>query len=216
MNTQDREDAVTLEILETIDSRSDVSQRHLAERLDVALGLTNLYLKRCIRKGLVKIKQAPANRYLYYLTPKGFSEKSRLTAKYLSISFDFYRRASESCAAALRACRADGHGRILLCGVSELAEIASLRAEEEGLEVVGTYDPSSARARFVGRPVWRKFSDVSEFDSCILTALDESGELYRDITARLGPGRIRVPNVLGRAHTLGAAGPRARSQAKQR
>lgn len=216
MNTQDREDAVTLEILETIDSRSDVSQRHLAERLDVALGLTNLYLKRCIRKGLVKIKQAPANRYLYYLTPKGFTEKSRLTAKYLSISFDFYRRASESCAAALRACSADGHTLIMLCGVSELAEIASLRAEEEGLEVVGTYDPSSERTRFVGRPVWRDFPNAVAFDSCILTALDESGELYSDIATRLGPARIRVPDVLGRARSLGAAGPQARSQGKQR
>jgi len=28
----------------------------------------------------MKIKQAPANRYVYYLTPKGFAEKSRLTA----------------------------------------------------------------------------------------------------------------------------------------
>ena len=91
--TPDREQALTLELLAAIESRSDVTQRHLAARLDVALGLANSYLRRCVRKGLVKITQAPANRYLYYLTPQGFAEKSRLTAHYLSVSFDFYRHA---------------------------------------------------------------------------------------------------------------------------
>ena len=74
MNNKKKEDTVTLEILQVIDSKKDVTQRHLASRLDVALGLANSYLKRCVHKGLIKIQQAPANRYFYYLTPKGFSE----------------------------------------------------------------------------------------------------------------------------------------------
>ena len=44
-------------------------------------------------KGLVKMSQVPLNRYAYYLTPQGFAEKSRLTAEYLSVSFNFFRRA---------------------------------------------------------------------------------------------------------------------------
>ncbi len=84
MNTPKREDSITLEILDTIDAKSDSTQRHIAQRTGVALGLANSYLKRCIRKGLIKIQQAPANRYLYYLTPKGLAEKSRLTREYLS------------------------------------------------------------------------------------------------------------------------------------
>ena len=44
--------------------------------MGVALGLANSYLKRCIRKGFIKITEAPANRYLYYLTPQGFAEKA--------------------------------------------------------------------------------------------------------------------------------------------
>ena len=72
-NAGDKEDALTLEILEVIENQSHVTQRHLADRLGVALGLANSYLKRCIRKGLIKVQQAPANRYLYYITPKGFA-----------------------------------------------------------------------------------------------------------------------------------------------
>ena len=124
MNNRDREENVTLEILEAIEARSDVTQRHLARRTGTALGLTNSYLKRCVRKGLVKIHQAPANRYLYYLTPKGFAEKSRLTAQYLSVSLAFYRKAGDSCHDAFQRCEARGWKRVVLCGVSDLAEIA--------------------------------------------------------------------------------------------
>ena len=82
MNTApEREEQLVLELLDAVGKRSDLSQRHLAHHMGVALGLANSYLKRCVRKGLIKITEVPANRYLYYLTPKGFTEKSRLTAK---------------------------------------------------------------------------------------------------------------------------------------
>jgi Mn-dependent DtxR family transcriptional regulator len=74
MNSKGKENSMTLELLEAIEEKSDVTQRRLARELGVALGLANSYLKRCERKGLVKIHKAPANRYLYYLTPKGFAE----------------------------------------------------------------------------------------------------------------------------------------------
>src|SRR6266699_1942488 len=98
MNTvKNTEDQRLLELLEVVGRKNDVSQRHLARHLGVALGLANSYLRRCIRKGWIKITDAPANRYLYYLTPKGFSEKSRLTAQYLAYSLTFYRKAGDSC-----------------------------------------------------------------------------------------------------------------------
>ena len=77
MNTKaDREEQLVLELLEAVGQKNDVSQRHLARHMGVALGLANSYLKRCIRKGFIKISEAPANRYLYYLTPTGFAEKA--------------------------------------------------------------------------------------------------------------------------------------------
>lgn len=197
MNTQHREDAVTREILETIHTRSDVSQRHLADNLGVALGLANLYLKRCVRKGLIKIKQAPANRYLYYLTPKGFVEKSRLTAQYLSISFDFYRRAGESCAKVFRICTDSDYRELLLCGISELAEIASLRADEHGVHIIGTFDQASTQQRFVAKPVWHRFEDLPHFDACVLTTVNNPMALYEEIILKVRDKEILVPDVLG-------------------
>ena len=122
----DGEVSITLGLLEALDQNSQVSQRGLSLELGIALGLTNSYLRRCVRRGWVKVKSVPANRYAYYLTPKGFAEKSRLTASYLSRSLGFYREARNECDALLSNCSDMGWSRIGLYGAGELAEIALL------------------------------------------------------------------------------------------
>ncbi|MGL4729464.1 MAG: winged helix-turn-helix transcriptional regulator, partial [Bosea sp. (in: a-proteobacteria)] len=73
-------------LLASVEREAHVSQRKLASELGVALGLVNTYIKRCVKKGLIKVQEVPSRRYAYYLTPHGFAEKSRLTAEYLSWS----------------------------------------------------------------------------------------------------------------------------------
>lgn len=197
MNNRDREESVTLEILEAIEARSDVTQRHLARSTGIALGLANSYLKRCVRKGLVKIHQAPANRYLYYLTPKGFTEKSRLTARYLAISFAFYRKAGDSCRDAFQRCRKHGWNRVVLCGVSDLAEIASLRALEHDIEIAGIYDPAHAPERFLSREVVAAMDVCEPFDVCLLTDLRDPQGTYADLVDQVSIERVVVPDILG-------------------
>lgn len=197
MNAKDKEDALTLGILEAIDDREDVTQRHLADNLGVALGLANSYLKRCVRKGLVKIHQAPANRYLYYLTPQGFAEKSRLTAEYLSSSFDFYRKAGDSVCESFEQCNEKGWKRIVFYGASELAEIASLRLHDFELEHVGTFDVDSKLDRFLGKPVYRNIKDINEVDAWLVTSLSEAMRVYEVLSAEVEHDRILLPSILG-------------------
>lgn len=194
---QNREEALTLELLNAIEARSDVTQRHLADRLGVALGLANSYLKRCVRKGLVKITQAPANRYLYYLTPQGFAEKSRLTGQYLSASLDFYRRASGSIARAFQECQARGAQRVLFAGASELAEIAAVRCHDYALEIVGTFEPGQPREQFVGKPVWHLLHEIPDCDAVLFTALDDSVAVRQQLCARFDEAQVVVPDIVG-------------------
>jgi DNA-binding MarR family transcriptional regulator len=197
MNARQKEDTATLKILQTIDNKDDFTQRHLANQLGVALGLANSYLKRCVHKGLVKIHQAPANRYLYYLTPKGFAEKSRLTTEYLSSSFNFYRHASASCSEVFVQCHELGHHKVLLCGLSELAEIASLRATEEGIDIVGTLDRNATTKEFIGLPVWNSFDLLSDFDACVVTDLIEPQKLIDYMITQVSSEIVFVPDILG-------------------
>ena len=197
MSNPEREESLTLEILEAIAARSDVTQRNLAGRLNVALGLANSYLKRCVRKGWVKIHEAPANRYFYYLTPTGFAEKSRLTGQYLATSLEFYRKAGESCRVSIRYCRSHRWNRILLCGVSDLAEIASLRAMEQDVRIVGIYDVFNGGDRFLNRLVAGSLDACEAFDACLVTEMIETGAVYGRMTTVLASERIVVPSILG-------------------
>ncbi len=197
MNTNpEREEQLVLELLDAVGHRSDVSQRHLARHMGVALGLANSYLKRCIRKGFIKITEAPANRYLYYLTPQGFAEKSRLTAKYLSSSLAFYRKAGDSCLRVLEHCEQKGWRRIALCGISDLAEIVALRTLERDVEIVGTYDPHTERRRFVSKPVWSRFDDVPVCDAWLLTDMNAPRITHEHIATLVGGERVLVPDIL--------------------
>jgi DNA-binding MarR family transcriptional regulator len=198
MNTKpQREEQLVLELLEAVGRSSQISQRSLASNMGIALGLTNSYLKRCIRKGFIKISEAPANRYLYYLTPKGFAEKSRLTARYLAHSFAFYRKAGESCLRVFLECERRGWRRVLLYGVSDLAEIATLRAQDQAVQVVGIVDSHTARRRFAGVPVWQHFRQAQPFDACVLTELGSPLHSYEQLLQEVAKDRLLVPDILG-------------------
>lgn len=193
-----KDDQVTLELLGAIEQRSDVSQRHLAAKLGIALGLTNSYLKRCARKGYVKVKEVPANRYLYYLTPKGFAEKSRLTAQFLSTSLTFYRQSAESCSELYRLCEERRWRKVVLCGVSDLAEIAYTRSAVSGVDVVGIYDPGFPGETVLSLPVQRSWESVEGADAYIVTDLDDPLTTYRKVMGHAAePERVLVPRVLG-------------------
>src|ERR1044071_7056377 len=106
-----QEARIILGLLDSVERNGAQSQRHLASELGIALGLVNAYLKRCIKKGLLKVTQAPPRRYAYYLTPQGFAEKSRLTIEYLTSSFSFFRQARADCAQTLAVAHANGWAR---------------------------------------------------------------------------------------------------------
>lgn len=199
--------AIVLGVLTSIERDSAITQRKLAGDLGIALGLANAYLRRCVRKGLIKMSQVPLNRYAYYLTPQGFAEKSRLTAEYLAVSFNFFRRARGDCAVLLRQCVARGWRRVALYGAGDLAEIAVLSAGETGIEVVCVIDRGRAGRSCAGVPVVADLmaaeaAATGRLDGIILTdteapqaAFDELQELCA--TAGFAAERLVAPSLLG-------------------
>jgi DNA-binding MarR family transcriptional regulator len=210
---------VLLGLLSAVERDSAVTQRHLARELGIALGLANAYLRRCAKKGLIKIRQAPLNRYAYYLTPRGFAEKSRLTAEYLAISFDFFRQARRDCAALLAGCAARGWERIALVGAGELAEIAVLSAGETAVEIVAVIDASVA-SHCAGKPVVADLAAAlalreGSLDAVVVTDTRLPQESFQAMLAAavrhgISPERILAPELLhislpGKRNGRGAA-----------
>ena len=119
---------IMLGLLDAVEQNRAQSQRLLASELGIALGLVNAYLKRCIKKGLVKVRSAPARRYAYYLTPQGFAEKSRLTVEYLSYSFSFFRQAKTDCSELFQAAPKRGASTQLCSSASPISPRSQLYA----------------------------------------------------------------------------------------
>ena len=199
---------IVLGLLSSIERDSAVTQRKLAGDLGIALGLANAYLRRCVRKGLVKVSQVPLNRYAYYLTPQGFAEKSRLTAEYLAYSFDFFRRARRDCSELMRECAAHEWRRVVLYGAGELAEIGALSAGESGVEIVCVVDASAAGRRCAGLAVVadlaaaRRHAAPYAIDGIVLTDTRSPQASFERLRALLaqdgcGPEIVVAPHLLG-------------------
>ncbi len=210
----DRARLLTLRLLDRISRDGEASQRHLARDLNVALGLANVYLRRCVRKGLVKVRQVPRRRYIYYLTPRGFTEKARLTADYFTSSLQVFRRARARFAAGFESGRARGWRRFALAGDGDLAEIALLTARECGVEIVGLVSRSGVKNRF-GLPVAASLAELPAVDAVLLVDPPVGGgarAAHVDMDALLAalpPERIINPGLLGFVTTPPPARPRA-------
>jgi len=189
---------ILLGLLNSVERDGGQTQRRLGSELGIALGLVNAYLKRCVKKGFIKITRAPARRYVYYLTPQGFTEKSRLTVEYLSYSFGFFREAKADCDIALKAGVTRGFTRIALAGISDLAEIAMICAPENGVKVVAVVDGAAKRSQFVGVPVVPSFDQIADgFDAVLITDMRDTAETLERVTALVGSGRTLMPTLLG-------------------
>ena len=192
----DSETAITLHLLNAVEENDAVTQRSMARDMGIALGLANAYLKRCVRKGLIRVKQASPNRYSYYLTPKGFGEKSKLTAQYLAGSFRFFRNARAQCAKALTSCRTQGWRRVALVGVSELAEIVTLTARDADMTLVGIVDATSRKRSFADLTVERNLESFHGIDAVIVTDLAKPQATYDALAGKLDDTRILTPALL--------------------
>ena len=176
-----------LEILTTIAEDGLVSQRNLARRVGIAVGLANLYVKRLTRKGYIKVTTVAPHRITYLVTPRGFVEKTRLTYEFMRYSLRLYREARQTFGETLRPLVEGGRRRIALYGTGEAAELAYLALKALGVEPVAIVD-GDGRASFLGQPV-RRLRDLSpgDYDLLVLATLDPSDRLLAELEAQAVP-----------------------------
>lgn len=176
----DPQDLKSLQILEEIDNTHSTSQRYLARKLNISLGLANSFIKRLAKKGYVKITTIPRKRVKYILTPKGFAEKSRLTYEFIQYSFSLYKEALKKLKDLLNNLEKKKVKKVVFYGVSDLAEIASISLKAMDIELVGVVDDSKKGRQFLDFTI-RTTAELREleFDRIIITTL-ESKKLMVD------------------------------------
>jgi DNA-binding Lrp family transcriptional regulator len=164
-----------LKLLQAVEADSRVTQRGLATKLGIALGLTNIYLRRLARKGYIKCVNVQSNRISYLITPRGIAEKARLTYEFMDYSLQLFSEARQHLRKALHDCAAVD-SRVAIFGRGEAAELAYLSLKEYGLEPVAIFDVEDGH-EFLGMPVRPlREHDQVEYDLMIVATLERSGQ----------------------------------------
>jgi DNA-binding MarR family transcriptional regulator len=166
-----------LRLLEELERNPIVSQRELSHKFGIALGLTNACLKRMARKGLIRIRGLNHRKIGYYLTPKGFTEKAKLSFHLISYIVQHYSELKKIISQRLLEMQGHGLKRIVFYGVSDEMEVAYITLQGVNLKLVGIVeDDEKMTPRFVFGYEIEPVSRVQELkpDGILITSLTEN------------------------------------------
>lgn len=172
------DDLKAFQLLSEVADEQPVSQRELAKRLGIALGLVNSYLKNFVAKGFIRIKNYPRNRYAYLLTPNGMAEKARLAYQHVDYFTSLYTVTRQDYLALFRDLAERGVSQVAFCGVDEVAEIAWLSLQEAGLALAGVMDDDCSGGSFMGLvvvPLAQMY--LAGGQPVVITSLKRAGQL---------------------------------------
>jgi DNA-binding Lrp family transcriptional regulator len=181
-----------LKLLEAVEQNAHVTQRGLANRLGIALGLANIYVRRLMRKGYIKCVNVQPNRISYLITPRGITEKARLTYEFMDYSLHLYKDVRQRLREVLQECAAV-KSKVAIYGRGEAAELAYLSLKESGLEPVAIFDIEGGQS-FLGMPVLplAEHSTV-DYDLMIVASLEPSMQHVTTLTRQGVPAGKLFP-----------------------
>jgi len=190
MNNDGVFDETSFKLLHELTKEPIITQRVLSVRLNIALGLTNAYLKRLYKKGCIKIKNLPRNRIKYIITPKGLAEKAKLTYSYMHRSIDYFREMRQRIESAYSLMMTRGVKNILLWGDGEIAELCYISTRGLPLKIIGVVDSDRKENGFFGQHIY-PFSDVKDIDyDAILVSSIEDKMLEKINELHINPEKI--------------------------
>lgn len=182
-----------LQFLEELERTPNLSQRELSRKLGVALGVTNACIKRMVRRGWIKLGKVPPRRIGYYLTPKGFAEKARLTATFLSYNIHHYARLKAVIAERFAEMASQGVKRVIFYGVTDEMEVAYVTLQSAGMELVAIVDDKDGvkGKKVLGRRT-RDPGEIAELkaDAILITSILEKDRILKNLEKRKDRKRI--------------------------
>ena len=190
-----------LRLLEELERNPIISQRELSHKFGIALGVTNACIKRMVRKGWVRIRGFDHRRIGYYLTPKGFVEKSRLTFHLVSGIVQHYSELKQVIGERLLEMECNGKKRIVFYGVSDEMEVAYVTLQGVNLKLVGIVeDDEKFEAQIIFGYELEPVSRVQELkpDCILITSLTENGQKRERVKKIYGLNSICIKDICSR------------------
>lgn len=170
------DDMKAFQLLNEVAGDRPMSQRELSQKLGIALGLVNSYIRNFVAKGYIRIRNYPQNRYGYLLTPQGIAEKARLAYQHVNYFTSLYTITREEYRNLFHSLAEKGIQAVCFCGVDEVAEIAWLSLQESGVRLVRVLDSTRQGTGFMGIDVEPLLAVLPD-DHVVITSVKRRDEL---------------------------------------
>ena len=192
---KNQDDMRSFLLMSELENGEPITQREIAGRCGIALGLVNAYLKSLVQKGFVTVKSYPRNRYAYLLTPNGFAEKSRLAFQHLNNFNKLYRATRQDSLQLFLRLREDGISSVSFCGLDDLTEIAFLSVQEANLKLATVMDQSPAETFLNTKVISLEDGIKVESGGIVITSIQRAEQL-KEALLNLGveKGHIHSPS----------------------
>ena len=189
-----------LRLLEEVDSRPDLSQRQLARRLGIALGVANLLLRTGAKKGYITATQLGWKRWAYFVTPKGMARKLHLTLTYIERFFNHYRRVRHLLREDISSLPLNRESRVAIIGTADLAELAFLALRDIGVDDIEVFERQPSRPYFLGIRVQQLDTlSPSEYAAVVISDSHDTDAVRQEMNAS-GVSDTQVVELLQSRH----------------
>lgn len=185
-----------LRVLEEVEQTSNLSQRRLANRIGVALGVANLLVKRLVKAGYVRASRNGVKKWVYVLTPAGIARKVQLTVDYVERFMSHYRKVRELVREQMKVVGVDEDSRVAIYGTTELGEFVFLALKELGVNQIDVFERGAAGGRFLGEEVRRPDSIVPQSYVKVIVVDRRDVETRCTELASLGVQTAQIVRVL--------------------
>jgi DNA-binding Lrp family transcriptional regulator len=187
-----------LELLQELEKNPVVSQRELSHKFGIALGVTNACLKRMARRGWIRITGFNHHKIGYYLTPKGFAEKAKLTVHLISWTLQHYSALKDLIGSRFLEMQNMGVERIVFYGVSEEMEVAYVTLQGVNLRLVGILEDEDkmGQKEVFGFEV-KQIEQIETLkpDAVLITSLARLDERLESVKRFVNVERVKVYTI---------------------
>jgi len=187
-----------LQFLEELEKTPNLSQRELSNKFGIALGVTNACIKRMVRRGWIKLGKVPPRRIGYYLTPKGFAEKAKLTMTFLSYNVHHYARLKAMVEERFLEMASQGVKRVIFYGVSDEMEVAYATLQGVNLDLIGIVDDDEKKQgmKLFGYRVQKPEAIPSmRPDGVLITSLTDTERILAGLKKQIDINKFRVERL---------------------
>jgi DNA-binding MarR family transcriptional regulator len=187
-----------LSLLQELEKNPIVSQRELSNKFGIALGVTNACLKRMGRRGWIRITSLNHHKIGYFLTPKGFAEKAKLTFHLISWTVQHYTTLKDIIGERLLEMQNKGVERIVFYGVSDEMEVAYITLQGINLKLVGIVDDEEKlKSQIIFGHEVEPVSRIQELNphGVLITSLEGCDQREERLRALLGDKRVYITDI---------------------